>query len=144
MFAKLVTMVIALGVIGCGVLAQRQARLQAGSEAAQARLRIAAADDALRDLRARVATAVAPSEVQRVATAAGPLRPATNDIPRSLLAAELKGLAPTYDPIFAARNQPKQRTADAGKAAVQPASKPAAKSQTKPPSKPQRVAASPR
>lgn len=144
MFAKLVTMVIVLGIIGCGVLAQRQARLQAGSEAAQARLRIAVADDALRDLRARVATAVAPTEVQRVATAAGPLRPATNDIPRSLLAAELKGLAPTYDPAFAARNQPKQRAADAAKAQPQAPSQSASKSASKAPSKPQRVAASPR
>ena len=60
------------------------------------------------------------------------------------LAAELKGLAPTYDPVFAARNQPKQRSADASKAVVQPTTKPAAKSQAKTPSKPQRVAASPR
>ncbi|MFO0831800.1 MAG: hypothetical protein U0637_08130 [Phycisphaerales bacterium] len=109
MFAKLVTLVVALGVIGCGVLAQRQARLQAGSEAAQARIRIAAADDNLRDLRAHVASAVAPVEVERVASAAGPLRPATNDIPRSLLAAELRGLAPIYDPLFAQRTQTKQQ-----------------------------------
>lgn len=117
MFAKLVTMVIALGVIGCGVLSRPPpSRLQAGSEAAQARLRIAVADDALRDLRARVATAVAPTEVQCVATAAGPLRPATNDIPRSLLAAELKGLAPTYDPSSPPGTSPSSASADASKA----------------------------
>ncbi len=132
MFAKLVTMVIALGAIGCGVLAQRHARLQAGSEAAQARLRIAAADDSLRDLRAQVAAAVAPVEVERVASAAGPLRPATNDIPRSLLASELRGLAPIYDPAFAQREQSKLRTADAQR-----------KSPQKPSQKPQRIAARP-
>lgn len=128
MFAKLVTMVLALGVVGCGVLAQRHARLQAGSEAAQARLRIAAADDSLRDLRAQVASAVAPVEVERIASAVGPLRPATNDIPRSLLASELKGLAPLYDPAFAARNQPKHRTADAKKQPTQRTQRVASKS----------------
>ncbi|HYF13598.1 MAG TPA: hypothetical protein VD971_00850 [Phycisphaerales bacterium] len=81
MFAKLVTLIVALGVLGCALLAQRQARLQAASEAAQAQLRIRVADERLLRLRARVAARVSPQQVEVLASSIGPLRPATDDPP---------------------------------------------------------------
>ncbi len=145
MLAKLVTVVLALGVVGCGVLSMRQARLQAASELAQAQVRIAMADDTLTALRADVAQHVAPIEVERVASAAGPLRPATNDIPRSLLAKELKGLAPVYAQQTVPYTSPQMvpgRASPAKTTQVKTAqAKPAKKGDAS--AKPQRVAARP-
>ncbi len=92
MFSKLTFLIIALGVVGCSLLALRQQRLQAASEMAQAQLRIRAADERLFELRAMVAARITPQEVERLAIDAGGLRPATNDLPGELTSNELTGL----------------------------------------------------
>lgn len=99
MFKKLALLILSLGIIGTSLLALRQQRLQAASEAAQAQLRIQALDEELLTLRAQVAAAVTPSAVEKLAgsvqtTDGAPLRPATNDVPVSLATSELKGLPP--------------------------------------------------
>lgn len=97
MFQKLAALILALGIIGTSLLALRQQRLQAASEAAQAQLRIQSLDEELLTLRAQVATAVTPTAVEKLAASVqtkdgSALRPATNDVPLSLATNELKGL----------------------------------------------------
>lgn len=75
MFAKIFVLVLGLGVIACGLLSQRQSRLQAASELAQAQLRIASADDRLWSMRTQVSAAITPTHVQRLAQDVGPLKP---------------------------------------------------------------------
>ncbi|MFO0857091.1 MAG: hypothetical protein U0640_07020 [Phycisphaerales bacterium] len=99
MFPKLAALILALGIIGTSLLALRQQRLQAASEAAQAQLRIQKLDEELLTLRAQVASAVTPSAVEKLVasvhtTDGSPLRPATNDVPLTLATNELKGLPP--------------------------------------------------
>jgi hypothetical protein len=74
-FAKLVAVVLTLGVCGCTLLALRQSRLQVASELAQTQLRIDREDEQLWILRSRIAARVTPSEVERMAADVGPLRP---------------------------------------------------------------------
>lgn len=92
MFSKLTFLIIALGVVGCSLLALRQQRLQAASEMAQAQLRIRAADERLFELRSMVAARITPQQVEKLAIDAGGLRPATNDLPGELTSNELTGL----------------------------------------------------
>lgn len=97
MFAKIATIMLVLGLTGCGLLALRQARLQAASEAAQAQLRIARGDEQLLSMRAQIASGVTPQHIALLAAARGGLRPATNDIPGALARNELRGLFPQFD-----------------------------------------------
>ncbi len=60
LFAKLVVLVLAVGGTAVGVLALRQSRLQAGHEAAEARLRMRAHAERTMELRARIASQIAP------------------------------------------------------------------------------------
>ncbi len=132
-FAKLAALILALGIIGTSLLALRQQRLQAASEAAQAQLRIQRQDEELLTLRAQVATAVTPSAVEKLAASVptkegNALRPATNDVPLSLATKELKGLPPDLGGI------PPTEPADAPdqEIIIPPQPKPAAKPVTKP------------
>lgn len=75
MFPKLAFLVIVLGVFGSSLLAMRQSRLQAYSELAQTQLRIRQQDEHLLNVRSRIAQAVAPTNVQRLAANVGPLKP---------------------------------------------------------------------
>lgn len=84
MFAKVATLLLTLGLVGCTLLALRQARLQAASELAQAQLRIHRADERLYELRSQVAARVTPREVEVLAKASGDLRPATNEVPPAI------------------------------------------------------------
>lgn len=84
MFAKVATLLLTLGLVGCTLLALRQARLQAASELAQAQLRIQRADERLYELRSQVAARVTPREVEVLAKASGDLRPATNEVPPAI------------------------------------------------------------
>jgi hypothetical protein len=84
MFPRLAFLIICLGLIGAALLALRQARLQAASEAAQAQLRIAAADEELFALRSEVAAKVTPSAIEKLASSLHPLRPATNELPTEI------------------------------------------------------------
>jgi hypothetical protein len=92
MFSKLTFLIVALGVVGCALLALRQQRLQAASEMAQAQLRIRAADERLFELRSQVAARITPQQIEKLAVEAGGLRPATNDLPGELTSNELTGL----------------------------------------------------
>jgi len=88
MFPRLAFLIICLGLIGAALLALRQARLQAASEAAQAQLRIAAADEELFALRAEVAAKVTPSAIEKLASSMHPLRPAINELPAEIVASQ--------------------------------------------------------
>jgi len=60
LFAKLVVLVLAVGGTAVGVLALRQSRLQAGHEAAEARLRMRAHAERTMELRSQIAARVSP------------------------------------------------------------------------------------
>lgn len=60
LFAKLVVLVLAVGGTAVGVLALRQSRLQAGHEAAEARLRMRAHAERTMELRSRIASQISP------------------------------------------------------------------------------------
>ncbi len=75
MWPKLAVVVLSIGVCACGLLALRQARLQAAFELTQAQLRIRDADERLWRLRAEIGRKVAPEEVERLAGGLVPLHP---------------------------------------------------------------------
>lgn len=81
MFAKLAVVIVAIGAIGCALLALRQQRYQMASELTMAQLRINALDERLWQLRADVARRVTPREVERVVGTLGPLRPMADATP---------------------------------------------------------------
>lgn len=89
MFAKLVVLILVVGLGGSGLLAMRQSRLQAAHELTAARLRLRAQAEQLQRLRAQIAENTAPSVLreafeQRPELLAG-LRPAVDQ--RGLLPA---------------------------------------------------------
>ncbi len=71
MFAKLAIIIVAIGLTACGLLAMRQARLQAAHELAQAQLRIAREDERLLTLHAQIAERITPERIEALATQAG-------------------------------------------------------------------------
>lgn len=75
MFAKLAAIIIALGIVGCTVLALRQQRLQAAHELAESQLRIRRSDEQLWLLRTQIAHRLNPEAIRDMATAVGPHRP---------------------------------------------------------------------
>ncbi|MCC6227986.1 MAG: hypothetical protein IT432_02030 [Phycisphaerales bacterium] len=81
MFAKLAAIILALGILGCTLLAMRQQRLQAAHELAEAQLRIRKSDEQLWLLRAQIARRLNPENIRDMATDAGPLRPAASPPP---------------------------------------------------------------
>ncbi len=74
MFAKLAAVILALGIVGCSLLAMRQSRLQAASELAQTQLRIGRLDERLWLLRGEIARRVSPEAVDRIAEEMGPTK----------------------------------------------------------------------
>lgn len=66
MFAKLLAILIAVGLTACGLLSMRQARLQAVHELADAQLRIWRHDETLLKLRAEIAQEIAPDKVREL------------------------------------------------------------------------------
>jgi hypothetical protein len=92
-FLKLAAIVAALGVVAAGLLSLRQSRLQVASELAQCQLRIGKADDRLWSVRTRVAAAVTPARVERLASSLGPLRPVTTP---DVVGPALPSASPTY------------------------------------------------
>lgn len=80
MFARLLAVILTLGVCACVLLAARQARIQAAHDLAEARLRIVRRDQELWKLRARIAAHVTPERVQRLAGGLTPLRPIVPEI----------------------------------------------------------------
>ncbi len=81
MFAKLAAIILALGILGCTLLAMRQQRLQAAHELAEAQLRIRKSDEQLWLLRAQIARRLNPENIRDMATDAGPLRPVASPPP---------------------------------------------------------------
>ncbi len=63
-FAKGIVLIAGLGLIACGLLAQRQSRLQAGSELTQAQLRIGQLDERLWFIRTEIASRVSPASLR--------------------------------------------------------------------------------
>lgn len=63
MFAKLAVIIVSIGLAACGLLAMRQARLQAAHELAQAQLRIARVDERLLTLHAQIAERITPANI---------------------------------------------------------------------------------
>lgn len=74
--------VIALGLVGSGLLSTRQSRLQAGHEVTSARLRIRAHDERLLRLRADIAALVSPSAVREMMAKRGGMEDFTPAIDR--------------------------------------------------------------
>ncbi|MCC6660938.1 MAG: hypothetical protein IT437_08635 [Phycisphaerales bacterium] len=74
MFAKILTLIIAVGLIAGALLALRQARVQAAHDLADLRLRHTQQDHELRELRAGIARLVTPDSVRRMAQRIGPLK----------------------------------------------------------------------
>jgi hypothetical protein len=68
--AKLATIIVAIGLTACGLLAMRQARLQAAHELAQAQLRIARVDERLLTLHAKIADEITPGRIREMRLAA--------------------------------------------------------------------------
>lgn len=91
MFAKLVVLILVVGLGGSGLLAMRQSRLQAAHELTAARLRLRAQDEHLQRLRAQIAEKTAPAV----------LRDAFNERPDLLAglrpAVDQRGLLPAPD-----------------------------------------------
>ena len=76
MFAKLVVLIVSLGVCGGTLLVQRQARLQAAHELTEARLRVRKVDRELLTVRAQIAALTTPTEVERMSELLGETSPA--------------------------------------------------------------------
>jgi chromosome segregation ATPase len=136
MFPRLAFLIICLGLIGAALLALRQARLQAASEAAQAQLRIAAADEELFALRSEVAAKVTPSAIEKLASSLHPLRPATNELPTEIA----KGQAELAEAELAQAELAKEAEEPRGRI-IKPGDRSGSKpSNKKPAKKPNRVA----
>jgi len=63
-FAKVVLVIVALGICACSLLALRQARLQTANELAEARLRVRAIDERVAVVRTAIAGHVTPEQVE--------------------------------------------------------------------------------
>jgi len=64
-FAKLVALILVLGLTGSGLLAMRQSRLQAAHELTAARLRLRQHEETLQRVRAMIAERASPAELRR-------------------------------------------------------------------------------
>jgi len=78
-FAKIVALILSLGIIACALLAVRQARVQAFHELTQTRLRIRTQDEQLWKLRAAIAARVIPEHVHEMAASISELKPVVGD-----------------------------------------------------------------
>lgn len=81
MFARLVVLILGVGVIACGLLAARQVRTQAAHELAQARLRVMKLDSERAKLRSEIASRVTPDRIQEMASRLTPLKPIAGEFP---------------------------------------------------------------
>lgn len=74
-FAKIVALILSLGIVACALLAVRQARIQAFHELTQTRLRIKRQDEQILMLRTSIATLVTPEHIHGMAASASKLKP---------------------------------------------------------------------
>lgn len=122
---KLGFVVLCVGGCALGMLALRQAGLQAGHELAQTQLRIQKADEDLWKLRAEISTLAAPARIRELADKLGPLHGLT---PRPE-AGEGEGSTAAGPEIATAAQQPAVSTP---KQPGQPPIRPGSKQSTKP------------
>jgi hypothetical protein len=78
-FAKIVVVILALGLCAAALLSLRQMRTQAAHELAEARLRVLQRDNELWRLRAQIAEHVTPEHIQELAAKLHPLKPVGGD-----------------------------------------------------------------
>lgn len=83
-FAKIVALILALGIFACALLALRQARIQAFHELTQTRLRIRAQDERLWVLRTQIASRVTPDHIHEMAASRRALKPMVEPRPEPL------------------------------------------------------------
>ena len=79
MFAKIVVVILSLGLCAAALLSLRQMRTQAAHELAEARLRVLQRDNELWRLRAQIAEHVTPERIQELAAKIHPLKPVGGD-----------------------------------------------------------------
>ncbi len=91
MIARAGFAILAIGLTAAGVLAFRQARLQAAHEMTQARLRAALLDERLAELRASIAEETTPESLEAYRAELG--RAAQEDAERREAAAAVEALA---------------------------------------------------
>ena len=128
---KLGFVVLCVGGCALGMLALRQAGLQAGHELAQTQLRIQKADEDLWKLRAEISTLAAPARIRELADKLGPLHGLT---PRPGTDAGTAETSTASGPEVATVEQ--KPAAGKPKPAAKPEAKPEAKPATKPEGKP--------
>lgn len=80
MFAKIVVVIVSLGLCAAALLSLRQMRTQAAHELAEARLRVLQRDNELWRLRAQIAERVTPERIQELAAKLRPLKPVGGDL----------------------------------------------------------------
>lgn len=144
---KLGFVVLCVGGCALGMLALRQAGLQAGHELAQTQLRIQKADEDLWKLRAEISTLAAPSRIRELADKLGPLhgltpKPGSDAATAEISTATGPAIA-TVEPKPAppkpkgtAKADPKPALKTDGKPDSKTDSKPVTKPESKPESKP--------
>lgn len=113
MFWKLVVCLLAIGVMGCSLLAMRQARLQAAHELAQTQLRIRGCDERLFKLRTQIGAMVRPEDVRSLVSGMATLKPLM-PLPTSRPASQERSAAPSdADPTLERTDdQPRPPAAD--------------------------------
>ena len=136
---KLGFVVLCVGGCALGMLALRQAGLQAGHELAQTQLRIQKADEDLWKLRAEISTLAAPSRIRELADKLGPLHGLTPKPGADAGAAEISTAngpsIATVEPKPAAP-KPKQTSKAEPKSDLRAEQKTEPKPMAKPPQKP--------
>lgn len=102
MFAKVATVIVALGICACSLLALRQARLQAANELAEARLRVRAIDERVSRARTAIARLVTPEQVESMTEWMNePLVPLASQQPLSPASDEAAELLTSAAPLAA-------------------------------------------
>lgn len=81
MFAKLVVLILSMGLVACTLLTARQLRTQAAHELAEAHLRGLQRDNDLWRLRAQIAQRVSPDNVKRMALSLQDFKPMASGLP---------------------------------------------------------------
>lgn len=125
---KLGFIVLCVGGCALGMLALRQAGLQAGHELAQTQLRIQKADEDLWKLRAEISTLASPGRIRELADKLGPLHGLT---PKPADAATSEEISTATGPVIATVPQNTKPKSD------KPATKPTPKDSSKPAAKPE-------
>jgi hypothetical protein len=102
MFAKLVVLIIGIGLTASCLLAARQMRTQAAHELAQARLRVMKLDNERWKLRSDIAARITPEHVQEMASRLSPLKPIAGEFPAPVAAASATPAIPRVNAIASA------------------------------------------